>query len=625
MRQAATAGLRLCVLSTPTGAALEQVDVDKDLVSFREESKRSAELLRALEHRGGIRVCTAPGAARLAAEISQLLLNVINSESYESDARAAVFRPVLVDLETDFFNISVQWSHLVHSGWPVFLLAAVVEVQIWSLGKPFWRERVPAVEPCTREESTFREEMVVLGDVGRTSRILDSRTFLKQSVASDADGLGLLHAILYEQPVRNRSCSLAAMATALLSLADAHQCNWQRAEQRREVTDALIDRAQHFLRVGAKSSSVRPSLFGSRWSVLTLLSRLQPPSPPGENIQASRPLVSWSSREAESGNGNWAAVFASEVFGGIGVELREDVECADIFVFRHKVPINFGGVLIFVDGETGPADSKLDRILAGYPASIVIGPVSAGAARHFPVPYASTSFASRTHTPAVLSVPPRPGNETRQFAAYVVFECWPHRELFFHLLDSAARARGLEVKSLSRCGTSTATMDDRRSVRYSATYYDDAVEMYSGFRFALVFENRLSRRYVTEKIVNALLAGTVPIYWGSPFVLRLFSAKCFIYVNAFPTFEAAVQRVIEVEENATLYRSFLTAPRFTNNSHGPWLFSWHSQAPAFGGKSLREELVDTALALHRGGIDGQPPAAHVRPWKYYGGIFEGRF
>lgn len=33
------------------------------------------------------------------------------------------------------------------------------------------------------------------------------------------------------------------------------------------------------------------------------------------------------------------------------------------------------------------------------------------------------------------------------------------------------------------------------------------MELYRSFRFAMVFENRLSPRYVTEKIVNAFLSG----------------------------------------------------------------------------------------------------------------------
>lgn len=40
----------------------------------------------------------------------------------------------------------------------------------------------------------------------------------------------------------------------------------------------------------------------------------------------------------------------------------------------------------------------------------------------------------------------------------------------------------------------------------------------SNFRFYLSFENSRVEGYVTEKLWNALLYGTIPIYWGNPSV-----------------------------------------------------------------------------------------------------------
>ena len=36
---------------------------------------------------------------------------------------------------------------------------------------------------------------------------------------------------------------------------------------------------------------------------------------------------------------------------------------ADIYIYRSKVPVNFGGVLIFVDGERSPADTLQEERL----------------------------------------------------------------------------------------------------------------------------------------------------------------------------------------------------------------------------------------------------------------------
>ncbi|CAL1154298.1 unnamed protein product, partial [Cladocopium goreaui] len=243
-----------------------------------------------------------------------------------------------------------------------------------------------------------------------------------------------------------------------------------------------------------------------------------------------------------------------------------------------KAPVNFGGVLIFVDGERFPEDSLQENLLRNYPASIVVGPMPAGGlSDFFPVPAASSSFAARVRdTPIHLAQARAPGAEARPgFAAYLVTRCYPHRDRFFFLLDEAAHAAGLgRVEALSRCGNAP---ENRRSDRYSASYYDDAVDLYRPFRFAMVFENRLSPRYVTEKIVNAFLSGAVPIYWGTPYVMKMFNPKAFIYVNRFKSFEAAVEYILRVAVDPQLFADYAQAPILRNTTAAVWPYSWHRE------------------------------------------------
>ena len=58
---------------------------------------------------------------------------------------------------------------------------------------------------------------------------------------------------------------------------------------------------------------------------------------------------------------------------------------------------------------------------------------------------------------------------------------------------------------------------DRDVNNGTLTYNDLAVDKYKSFKFAIAGENNLtSPGYVTEKIVNVMLANTIPIYIGSP-------------------------------------------------------------------------------------------------------------
>jgi len=189
----------------------------------------------------------------------------------------------------------------------------------------------------------------------------------------------------------------------------------------------------------------------------------------------------------------------------------------------------------------------------------------------------------------------------------------------FQLLDEAAQNAGLgRVDVLSRCGNRSASEAERRPARYSATYMDDAAVLFSSYRFALVFENRITPRYVTEKIVNAFLAGAVPIYWGSPFVFRLFNPGAFIHVNAFNSFEAAVHGIIKIAKDDAAYEALMAAPVLQNTTEARWHFSWHRSSPALpaGVASLREELAAAILAKHRAALGGIVSAIERRPWDY---------
>ncbi|CAE7300870.1 unnamed protein product [Symbiodinium sp. CCMP2456] len=520
-------------------------------------------------------------------------------------------------------SAATPWSLLLHSGWPVFPLAALVESElredthvslaVYRLG---WKE--PS-ENCNEEQEAVRLAASLYVGEGRTVKLTHIIDFFHQEVGDvDLVGEEFITAVARAKPRHPGVCT-AALGVAYAALADALQCHWRRPTSTltHQLIDIAVEKAQGgALRTFGEAADSFNALASSRWPLLPLLSRLQPRSA----ATSTGVLVSWSSREAELGGLNWAKNFAQEVFSFHDFVLEEDVDCADIFVYRSSLPTNFGGVLIFVDGEGSPADSLQEELLQSYPASIVVGPLPAGGdSVFFPVPYASTSFASRSFaTPNSLLLPRPVDPEDRPgFAAYLVYKCYPHREGFFRLLDARGREAGLgPVETLSRCGD--AGEIDRTSQRYAETYMDDAADLFRRFRFALVFENKIQTRYVTEKIVNAFVAGAVPIYWGSDFVAELFNPDAMIWVNSFESFEAAVEHVIRVASEPELYAAYASAPPIRNTSAGRWYFSWHRDAPSLDGESptLREELAAAAMKMHVAGLDGSLPAVERRPFDY---------
>ena len=58
---------------------------------------------------------------------------------------------------------------------------------------------------------------------------------------------------------------------------------------------------------------------------------------------------------------------------------------------------------------------------------------------------------------------------------------------------------------------------DRKLYNNRVTYFDTAVEKYKPYKFVIAGENTEGLTgYITEKIVNAMLSGAIPIYIGAP-------------------------------------------------------------------------------------------------------------
>lgn len=89
------------------------------------------------------------------------------------------------------------------------------------------------------------------------------------------------------------------------------------------------------------------------------------------------------------------------------------------------------------------------------------------------------------------------------------------------------------------------------------------IDFLSSRKFNLCFESYSHPGYVTEKILHAFLAGTVPIYWGSETVEADFNPKAFINVHNFKDFDDAIDYIKKVDENDDFYEWTVNQPKFT--------------------------------------------------------------
>lgn len=119
----------------------------------------------------------------------------------------------------------------------------------------------------------------------------------------------------------------------------------------------------------------------------------------------------------------------------------------------------------------------------------------------------------------------------------------PERECFFNMLS--------EYKRVDSGGKYINNIGEPVANKY---------EFQKQYKFSIAFENSSTDGYVTEKILQAFAAGTVPIYWGNPSVEKDFNGRAFINCHNYSTFEDVIKRVIEIDNNDELYYQYLREP-----------------------------------------------------------------
>lgn len=110
---------------------------------------------------------------------------------------------------------------------------------------------------------------------------------------------------------------------------------------------------------------------------------------------------------------------------------------------------------------------------------------------------------------------------------------------------------------------------------------DDKYEVLSCYKFTIAFENTAYPGYVTEKVIDAIVSASVPVYLGAPDILKQLPVEAFIDARAFDSPEAIaehMEQMTESEASAMLEagRIFLQSSqgqRYTYEGFGEWIVS----------------------------------------------------
>lgn len=99
------------------------------------------------------------------------------------------------------------------------------------------------------------------------------------------------------------------------------------------------------------------------------------------------------------------------------------------------------------------------------------------------------------------------------------------------------------------------------------------ITAFRDYMFSVVIENCKRDYWFTEKLIDALITGTVPIYWGCPSIGEFFNTKGFIIVDTIEDIRLALLRIKEtpsiyedmkpyIEENYLKAKQYVLAEKF---------------------------------------------------------------
>ena len=88
----------------------------------------------------------------------------------------------------------------------------------------------------------------------------------------------------------------------------------------------------------------------------------------------------------------------------------------------------------------------------------------------------------------------------------------------------------------------------------------DKVKLLEDYKFTIAFENSYNKGYNTEKIIEPLESGCIPLYNGGEKVKDYFNKKSFLYYEDFDSMEAYIKHIMQIHSNKDLYQEMILHP-----------------------------------------------------------------
>ena len=226
-----------------------------------------------------------------------------------------------------------------------------------------------------------------------------------------------------------------------------------------------------------------------------------------------------------------------------------DYIICSLFTFLHHEYCQYPQVRIFLSEENYlPNFNLVDYAISGYPLSL--------SDRHVYMPGCIDDFghceslaAKERHYDASFL-------ETKTlFANFIASHESEHnfRGDFFKKLCA--------YKKVTSAGSYLNNMPNGETVDWKD---DSKQSLQRKCKFTLCFESTSHNEFITEKITDAFMADTIPVYFGSTAAKDIFNPKAFIDCSDYDSFDDVIAKIIEIDNDDELFLEMMNQPIFNN-------------------------------------------------------------
>jgi hypothetical protein len=85
----------------------------------------------------------------------------------------------------------------------------------------------------------------------------------------------------------------------------------------------------------------------------------------------------------------------------------------------------------------------------------------------------------------------------------------------------------------------------------------DKVKFLTDYKFSIAMENSEGDGYMSEKIIQSFMAGTIPIYYGDYMIDEFINPKSYILIRGEKDMKQKIEYIKKINEDENLYKKIL--------------------------------------------------------------------